>query len=295
MEVLVIGGDGFIGRYLCAELVDRSHDVTAMSRTPDRSVLPDEVETVEGDVTDYDSIEGAFEGKDVAVNLAALPPLHQPPEGTSHDSVCIGGSINAVEAAEEHGVPKFVEMSSLGADPHSEIAYWRTQGLGEKVVRYSDLDWVVFRPSFVFGEGSETFAFIKRYTTPYVTVLPDGGERPVFQPIWVEDCARMFADGVEDDRHVGGTYELGGPEVMTFAEVTRLLYRAEGKSVEILPVPMTLAKVGLYAFDPLPFVPLGIDQARALEMTNTTDHNDVGEFGLEESELTSLVEYLRAE
>lgn len=78
MDILVNGGDGFVGQRLCAELVDRGHTVTSLSRSPDPEVLPDEVETVTGDVTDYDSIEGTFEGKNVAVNLTALPPLHQP-------------------------------------------------------------------------------------------------------------------------------------------------------------------------------------------------------------------------
>ena len=119
MEILVIGGDGFVGRYLCAELVERGHTVTSLSRSPDPEVLPDGVETATGDVTDYDSIEGAFEGKDGAVNLAALPPLHQPRPGTFHDTVCTGGAMNATHAASQHGVDRYVEMSSLGADLHS--------------------------------------------------------------------------------------------------------------------------------------------------------------------------------
>ncbi|WP_438267818.1 NAD(P)H-binding protein [Halomarina pelagica] len=123
MDVLVTGGDGFVGRHLCAELVDRGHAVTSLSRSPDPAVLPDEVETTTGDVTDYGSIEGAFEGRDAAVNLTALPPLHQPRPGTFHDTVCIGGAMNAAHAASEHGVDRYVEMSSLGADAHSPIAY----------------------------------------------------------------------------------------------------------------------------------------------------------------------------
>lgn len=58
---------------------------------------------------------------------------------------------------------------------HSPIAYWRTQELDDRVVEYSDLNWVVLWLSFIFGEGSETIGFIKKYTTPYVTILPEGG------------------------------------------------------------------------------------------------------------------------
>ena len=295
MKILVMGGDGFVGRHLCAELVDRGHEVTSLSRSPDPEVLPDAVETTTGDVTDYDSIEGAYEGMDAGVNLTALPPLHEPRPGTFHDTVCIGGAVNAAHAASEHGLDRYVEMSSLGAEMHSPIAYWRTQGLGDMVVEYSNLERVVLRPSFIFGEGSETFAFIKQYTTPYVTVLPDGGTQPTFQPIWVEDIASIAADALENEKHVGKVYDLGGPEVLTFGKVTRMLYQAEGKSVKILSVPMQLAKVGLYVVDPLPSIPFGINQARALEMSNVTDHNEVDAFGLDESDLLSLSAYLEEE
>ena len=203
--------------------------------------------------------------------------------------------MNAAHAASQHDVGRYVEMSSLGADMASPIAYWRTQGIGDMVVQYSDLDWVILRPSFIFGEGSETFTFIKKYTTPYVTVLPDGGKHPMFQPIWVEDMAQITADTLEDDKHVGKTYDLGGPDVLTFGEVTQMLYRAEGKSVKIFSVPMRLAEIGLYALDPVHSIPLGIDQARALEMSNVTDHNDVDAFGLEPSDLRSLRDYLGVE
>ncbi|WP_438267819.1 hypothetical protein [Halomarina pelagica] len=160
------------------------------------------------------------------------------------------------------------------------------------VVRYSDLDWVILRPSFIFGEGSETLAFVREYTTPYVTVLPDGGTHPTFQPIWVEDVAAMTADAVERDRHVGQVYDLGGPEVLTFGDVTRMLYRADGRSTRVLSVPMRVAKIALYAADPIPSLPLGVDQARALEMTNVAEHNDVDAFGFDESDLLALPTYL---
>lgn len=295
MEILVTGGDGFVGRYLCAELVDRGHSVTSLSRSPDPGVLPDDVATVTGDVTDYDSIEGAFEGKDAAVNLTALPPLHQPRPGTFHDTVCTAGAMNTTHAATVHDVDRYIEMSSLGAHLHSPIAYWRTQGIGDMVVQYSDLDWTVLRPSFIFGEGSETFAFIEQYTTPYVTVLPEGGRCPAFQPIWVGDMARITADALEDDRHVGETYDLGGPEVLTFGEVTRMLYRAKGKPVRIVSVPMQLAKVGLYAIDPIRSIPFGVDQARALDMSNVTEHNDIDAFGMDASDLLTVPEYFGIE
>ena len=290
MNILVAGGTGFIGTNLAGELDDDGHDVTVLARDPDEADLPADVERVRGDVTAYDSIEGAFEGQDVVINLVALSPLFKPSGGTTHTEVHLGGTRNVVEAAEEYGVRKIVQMSALGADPNATTEYLRSKGQAEEVVEDSELATTIFRPSVVFGEGGEFVSFTKVLTTPYVTALPGGG-RTRFQPIWVGDLAPMLAASVEET-HDGETYEIGGPEVLTLADVTRLAYRAEGKSVTILPLPMPLARVGLTMADPVPFVPFGSDQYRSLKFDNTVSRNDIGAFGVEEADLTTLAEYL---
>jgi uncharacterized protein YbjT (DUF2867 family) len=290
MDVLVTGGDGFVGRNLCDELAGRGHDVTALSRDPDPSVFGEDVSTAVGDVTAYDSIAEQFEGRDAVVNLVALSPLFQPPGGTSHREVHLGGTENAVRAAEEHDVSRFVQMSALGADPNGETAYIRAKGRAEEIISDSGLDWTIFRPSVVFGDGGEFVPFTKKVTPPYLAPLPRGG-RTRFQPIWVGDLVPMLADGL-DDEHISETYELGGPAVLTLADVAKLAYRAEGKPVSVLPVPMGLTKLGMSAVGPVPFVPFGPDQARSLEMDNTLADNDIGAFGRSESDLTTLASYL---
>ncbi|WP_135853751.1 complex I NDUFA9 subunit family protein [Halorussus salinus] len=290
MNILVAGGTGFIGTNLVGELDDEGHDVTALARDPEEADLPPGVEAVRGDVTAYDSIEGAFEEQDVVINLVALSPLFKPSGGTTHTEVHLGGTRNVVEAAEEHGVRKIVQMSALGADANATTEYLRSKGQAEEVVADSELAATVFRPSVVFGEGGEFVSFTKVLTTPYVTALPGGG-RTRFQPIWVGDLAPMLAASVEET-HDGETYEIGGPEVLTLADVTRLAYRAEGKSVTVLPLPMPLARVGLTMADPVPFVPFGSDQYRSLKFDNTVSRNDIDAFGVEEADLTTLAEYL---
>jgi len=292
MQVLVAGGNGFIGVNLVDELLDRDHDVTVLARNPDAAALPAAVETVSGDITAYDSIESALDGQDIVVNLVALSPLFKPKGGNEmHDEVHRHGTENLVRAAENSGVDRFVQMSALGADPDGPTAYIRAKGQAETHVTESELDWVIIRPSVVFGEGGEFVSFTKKLAPPYVSPLPGGGKTS-FQPIWVGDLVPMLADAVEDDDHVGEIYELGGPDVLTLADVAKLAHGADGRSVTVLPVPMSLAGIGLSVAGSIPGFPMGADQYRSLKFDNTTDNNAISAFGMTEADLTSLRSHL---
>ncbi len=298
MDILVAGGSGFIGRYLCEQLVERGNEVTALSRDPDPGALPADVETAMGDVTAYDSIEGHFEGQDTVVNLVALSPLFEPKGGNQrHDEVHRGGTENCVRAAEEHGVDRLVQLSALGADPEGDTHYIRAKGSAEQVVRESDLERVIFRPSVVFGEGGEFVSFTKRLKGMFAPglplyPLPGGGRKTRFQPIWVADLAGMVADATTEEGHTGEVYELGGPEVLTLREITEMVYESEGKSVRIVGLPMGLAGVGLKTLGVVPGFPMGGDQYRSLKFDNTTDDNDIEAFGVGREDLTTFGSYL---
>jgi NADH dehydrogenase len=297
MQVLVAGGNGFIGTNLVPALIDGGHDVTVLARNPDSDDLPDAADTASGDVTAYDSIESAVDGHDAVVNLVALSPLFQPAGGDEmHDEVHRHGTENLVRAAEAGGVERFVQLSALGADPNGATAYIRAKGQAEGHVTDSDLDWVIVRPSVVFGEGGEFVSFTKKLKGMFAPGLPiyplPGGGKTRFQPIHVDDLVEMLVETVVDDDHVGETYELGGPDNLTLREITNMVYDAAGKSVSIVSVPMPLAGVGLTLGGKVPGFPMGADQYRSLQFDNTTDDNDIGAFGVSNGDLTGLDTYL---
>lgn len=292
MQILVAGGDGFIGRPLCGALAERGHDVTAMSRSEPDDPLPEGVTHATGDVTEYDSIEPVVDGHEAVVNLVALSPLFRPSGGEErHFSVHLEGTRYLVAAAEETGVDRFLQQSALGADPDGPTHYIRAKGQAEAVVRDSSLDWTITRPSVVFGAGGEFVKFTKLLAPPYVTPLPGGGKTR-FQPIHVDDLVPILADGLLDDDHIGQTYDIGGPEALTMAEVAKLGHKADGRGANVIPVPMPLAKIGLSMLDYVPGFPFGADQYRSLLMDNTVTDNDVTAFGVAESELTTLAAFL---
>lgn len=296
MKVLVTGGTGFIGRYLCAELDSRGHDVTALARSPDAGDLPAGVEVVEGDVTDRDSLDLA--GQEVVVNLVALSPLWEPEGGNEmHDRVHRQGTENLVNAAEEAGVQRFVQMSGLITGDEDLTSYHRAKARAEKVVRESDLEHVIYRPSIVFGDGDEIVGYTTKLKQMFAPVgplypLPGGGERTFFQLIHVGDLAPMLADGVEGEEHANETYELGGPKVYSLREMTELVFESKGRDITIVSLPMSLSKVGMSAMGAVPGFRLGPDQYRGLKADNRVSDNDVGVFGISEDEMTTFEEYL---
>jgi len=146
MKVLVAGGTGFIGSYLCRALADGGHEVTALSRSP--SDTPEGVASATGDVTDYDSIASAVEGQDAVVNLVALSPLFEPKGGNvMHDRIHRNRTKEPRSGRRGgRGAERFLQLSALGADPDGDTAYIRAKGQAEEIVRESGLGWTIFRP-----------------------------------------------------------------------------------------------------------------------------------------------------
>jgi NADH dehydrogenase len=198
------------------------------------------------------------------------------------------GTRHLVEASEATGVTRFVQLSGLGVETDVQTAYFKAKRSAEQIVRESTVDSVLYRPSVVFGDGCAFLPFLERLTAARLVPLPGGGKMTI-QPIWVEDLTPMLADGIEGNRHVGACYQLGGPEVLTLAETISLVR----PGAIVIPVPTPLASIAFALADSIPFVPVGRDQFRALQLDNTVEANDVTEFGVAASELRSLRDYLR--
>ena len=265
MKILVTGGTGFIGPKVVHALRAQGRDVRALVRSPDRGAQLASwgVELATGDVTDPVTVRNAIDGCTHVVHLVAI--LRGRPQ--DFDRVMTEGFRNVLAAAKEQGVERAVLMSALGTNDASKdvVPYYRAKWQMEQDVQASGLEHVIFRPSFVFGPGGGALpTFIRQVkVSPVVTVIGPGLQRS--QPIWIEDVAAHFARAIDLPQAAGRTYEIGGPDTVTWNELYQRIARVLGKRRRLVHVPWTVARTGARLTERLPGAPLSVDQVAMLQ------------------------------
>jgi uncharacterized protein YbjT (DUF2867 family) len=216
----------------------------------------------QGDITDAASLRRAVEGVDTVVHLVAVI-VGKP---VDFERIMERGTRDLVGAAREAGVRRFVLMSALGTreDTKDLVPYYHAKWDMEQTVKGSGLDHVIFRPSFVFGrDGGVLPLFMRQVRWSPVTPVAGNGERRL-QPIWVEDVAAYFASGVDAPEAVNKTFELGGPDVVTWNELYKRIQRVLGKRRPTVHLPLGLMRAGATIAELLPRPPVTRDQLKML-------------------------------
>ncbi|MDQ3065602.1 MAG: complex I NDUFA9 subunit family protein [Actinomycetota bacterium] len=290
MKILVTGATGFIGPYVVRALVDAGHHVRVLEREPGRSSELPSQEAVAGDVTDRASLRRAVEGMDAVVHLIAI--INGRPQ--DFERIMVQGTRDLVEAAKDAGVRRFVHMSALGTDETTKdlVPYYHAKWAMEQTLKNSGLEHVIFRPSFVFGRGGgalEQFMRIAKLA-PVTPIVGRGTQR--IQPIWVEDVAAYFAAALERPEAANRTFEIGGPDIVTWNEFWAQLKRAAGVRRPSLHLPLSLMRAQAAVLEKLPKPPVTRDQLTMLEAgDNVVSNSDaVDLFGLP---LVPLADQLR--
>jgi uncharacterized protein YbjT (DUF2867 family) len=292
VTVLVTGGTGFVGPHVVHALRARETPVRALVRDPARAtrLAAWGVELAVGDVTDPASLRASFEGVDVVVHLVAI--IRGRPE--DFERVMAQGTRNVVAAAQEAGVRRFVLASALGLDERSKgaVPYFAAKWEMEQTVQGSGLEHVIFRPSFVFGrEGGvlPTFVRLARFA-PVTPIVGPGTQR--LQPIWIEDLAEYYGLAVREESAANRTFELGGPDAVSWNEFWERLKRVLGVRRPSVHVPFGAMRLQATLTERLPGAPVTRDQLTMLQLGDNvvTDRSAVETFQLP---LVPLDEQLR--
>lgn len=270
--VTVIGATGFVGRHVVARLQDCGYTVRAISRRGRRRPeWGERIHPLAADVETGAGLGAALVGADAVVHLVAIP---RETDGRSFEAVNVGGVSRVLDAMHGAGTRRIVHLSVLGVTDDPEYRYLSSKWRGEQLVRQSELEWVVLRPSLLFGEGDGFFSLIDttlRWWSPGVVAIPAAGAVR-FQPLSVEDLAVAVERCLAEPSRSGSVYELGGPTYLAYRDIVDAVMAATGRRRLKLPTPVPLLR-GLTTITDrlLPIFPVSHDQVLSLGRPNHTD------------------------
>ena len=259
-KILLIGGSGFIGQKIASGLSALGHSVLLPTRkaayAKELWVLP-KLQVIEANIHDpavlADMCQRLGPGG-LVINLVGV--LHDKtgsPYGPGFLKNHVELTKKIIAAMGAANLKRYIHMSALGASSSGSSMYQRSKGDAENLVKASDLDWTIFRPSVVFGENDK---FINLFASlqKFAPVLPLGGAAVKFQPVYVSDVAQAFVKSISMSETIGRVFDLAGPRVYTLAELVNFAGMVGGRKSMVIPLPKPLAylQAGLLEMMPGP-------------------------------------------
>lgn len=285
MRVALIGGTGFVGRYLVDALRASRRDLSLLVRPGSESklALPADCRIVRGDLGSRDAIARTLENSDAVIyNVGILREF--PRSGITFEALQFDGLVQVVDAARECGLSRLLLMSANGVSANG-TAYQRTKYRAEQYAKGSGLAVTVFRPSVIFGNprGAMEFAtqLYRDMVKPPIPALgffsgwnPARGQ-VLMSPVHVEDVAMAFSSALGDASTIDQTYSLGGPETLSWTEMLTRIAAGAGRRKWIIPMPLGVMQLAAATLDWLPLFPVTRDQLTMLASGNTADASEL--------------------
>lgn len=289
--VTLFGGGGFVGRYVAQALFNAGARVRIAEREPRNAFFLKPLtglgmmQLVRADIRDRAEVAAAVQGADAVINLVGILT-------GDFQAVHVDGAHNVAASAAEAGSASLVHVSAIGADPESESRYGRSKGEGEQAVGSAFPEASVVRPSIVFGMEDN---FVNRFARmarllPVVPVLRGGWK---LQPVHSADLGKAIAEAaLQPDRHRGQMYELGGPQVISMAEINRWICQATGRSKAVVEIPDGLGSLIARLTGWLPGAPISWDQWLMLQRDSVVSGGGTGfeAFGIRPAPLAAVAE-----
>lgn len=270
-RVAVLGGSGFIGRYVVRRLAARGNAVAVGCRNAERAKFlrpmgdPGQVALVNVAIDDEAVLPAFLEGSDAVVNAVGI--LRE--SGRQRfDRIHHAAPARIARMARELGIERFIHISALGADPRSSSRYARSKAAGEQAVLDAFPTATILRPSVVFGPEDQFFNKFAAMALMLPALPLIGGGETRFQPVYVADVARAVLACLDDPATAARTYELGGPRIYTFKALMELLLAELHRKRLLITLPFALASLQARLMALLPSPPLTVDQVEMLKSDN---------------------------
>lgn len=276
MNILLIGGSGFVGSALAERLYRDGHSVHVPTRRYERArhllVLPT-VTVEEADIHDEHKLELMMAGKDAVINLVGvLKGGDGKPFGAGFERAHVELPKRIARAIQRAGVMRLLHMSALHADARGPSGYLRSKAAGEAAA-FAVAPQVavsVFRPSVIFGRG-DSFLNLFAQLLRFFPALPLACPQARFQPVWVEDVAAAFAGSLTRRESYGRSYDLCGPRRYTLQELVAYTGRVSGHARPLIGLPDSLAWLQAAMMEFVPGAPLTRDNLRSMQVPSVCD------------------------
>jgi uncharacterized protein YbjT (DUF2867 family) len=262
-QLVILGGTGFVGSHLVPRLAADGHGIVLLSRNREQhrelGVLP-KVIVRSADVYNDDVLRREFDGADAVINLIGI--LNTQGRHT-FQSAHVDLTRRVIAACHASGVNSLHQMSSLKAG-QGLSQYLKTRGEAETLVKASGLDWTIYQPSVIFGEGdglvSRFAALLRR-----MPALPLARAKSRMAPTFVGDVAEAIARCVDSNKlGLRRSYELYGPEAFTLGEIVRQIRDTAGLRTPVIPLHDSLGRLQSQVAGLLPGKPFSFDNFQSL-------------------------------
>ncbi len=279
LRAAVLGGSGFVGRYIVSRLAQRGALIAVgCRRAEDAKFLRPmggvgQIATVNVGLGDAELLLAFLAGNEVLVNCVGI--LRENGRQT-FELVHHTGPARLARLAREAGIGRLIHISAIGADSRSSSAYARTKAAGERAVSDAFPTATILRPSVVFGPEDQ---FFNRFAalamiSPALPLIGGGDTR--FQPVYVGDVADAAVACLDDPATAGRSYELGGPKIYALRELIELLLSEIRRKRRFIDLPFGLAGNLARLMAVLPNPPLTPDQVELLRSDNIVSPTTLG-------------------
>jgi NADH dehydrogenase len=285
MRVALFGGTGFVGSYLTTKLIEHKYKLSLLVRSEhlEKDSRSSDIKTTNGSINSVSAVNRTLGNCDYVIyNIGILEEV--PKLGITFQSIQFDGLKAVVDQSVKLGVKKFILMSANGAKSVG-TNYQVTKYNAEEYLKNSGLVYTILRPSVIFGDPQGKMEFITQLyqeliTPPLPAVNFFKGFLPIqgsvkMSPVHIDDVVEVFCLALKLNHTNDKTYNLGGPEILSWYEILKCVAATTKKNKIFIPVPIVIMKLLARLFQWLPFFPVTFEQLQMLEENNIADKDEL--------------------